>query len=178
MPNQQPTIIGTSGREFTGSAAALLAFIENEDERLLMFSSPAREHWQVVGGALDGGETVLDGTLREIREEAGPVQVRPLGVFHAYTFPYDDNVQYLLCVCTLFAYEGGTIVPGDDMAGSKVRWFSVDELENGIYPNVIPSEMPWLFRRAIELFRLWKNQSPVELQPAFNNPRRHRPTKN
>jgi 8-oxo-dGTP pyrophosphatase MutT (NUDIX family) len=174
MPNQQPTITGTSGREFAGSAAALLAFIVNEDERLLMLSAPDSAYWQVVGGALNSGETVLDGTLREIREEAGPVQVRPLGVFHAYTFPYDDNVQYLLCVCTLFAYEGGTIVPGDDMAGSTVRWFSADELENGIYPNVIPSQMPWIFRRAIELFRLWKNQSPVELQPTFENPNRRR----
>ena len=167
MPNQQPIITSTKGREFAGSAACVVAFIMDKNERLLMLSAPNRERWEVVNGALDSDETVLAGTLREIREEAGPIQVRPLGVFHAYTFPYDDNVQYLLCVCTLFAYEGGEVAPGDDMAGSEVHWFSLDELENGEGYDFIPDRMPWLFRRAVDQYRLLKDQPSVTLQPTW-----------
>ena len=44
--------------------------------------------WEVVSGAVEAGETLLEAVLREIREELGErIRVRPLGVLHAYTFP-------------------------------------------------------------------------------------------
>lgn len=165
MPNQQPVITSTKGRTFAGSAVCVGAFIMDDQERLLMLSAPDQDRWEVVNGALEREETLLDGTLREIHEEAGPIQVRPLGVFHAYTFPYDENVQYLLCVCMLFMYEGGEVVPGDDMIDSEVRWFSLNELENGEGYHFIPDRMPWLFRRAVDQYRLLRDRPPVILQP-------------
>jgi 8-oxo-dGTP pyrophosphatase MutT (NUDIX family) len=169
MPNHQPFITDASGkRHFAASAAGVLAFIVAPDERLLLLTNPKRPgKWEVVNGALDAEETILAAILREVKEEAGDhIRVRPLGTLHAYTYRYDDNVQFMLSIAYLLAYEGGGIIPGDDMASSQARWFTVDEL--GAVDIVVPSTQPWLFSRAVELYRLLKDQPPVELQPVFD----------
>ena len=118
-----------------------------------------------MDGALEAGETLLEGVLREVREEAGPdVRVRPLGVIHAYTFRYDENVPYMISICFLLAYEGGEVLPGDDVAGSEARWAMLDELDNGRLEILIPSYHPWLPRHAIEMCRQLRDRSSVELQ--------------
>ena len=89
---------------------------------------------------------------------------RPLGTVHAYTFRYDDNVQYMISLCYLVAYEGGAIYPSDDMQGSAFHWWSLDELEDDRVKVLVPRDQKWIIRRAVELFRLWKDQEE-DLQP-------------
>jgi ADP-ribose pyrophosphatase YjhB (NUDIX family) len=171
MPNYQPLIPDATGRRmFACSAAGVLAFIVDAQERLLLLAHPRRKgEWEVVNGALDAEETILEGVLREIREEAGPaVRVRPLGTVHSYTFRYDDAVPYMLSIAYLVAYEGGPIEPGDDMCGSQYRWWGLDELNDDHVKLIVPRDQKWMAARAIELYRLWKDQS-VDLQPA-NDP--------
>ena len=170
MPNQQPVITDVTGtRQFACSPAAVLAFIVNERDELLLLSHPHRPGaWEVVNGALEREETLLDGVLREVREEVGPdIRVRPLGVLHAYTFAYDDHARYMLSLCYLLAYEGGRIVPGDDMAGSQVRWWSLAQVAEESLRLLVPRDQPWLLTRAVELHRLWRTSS-VELQPPYD----------
>lgn len=134
MPYNQPVMIGAPprSRPFAAFPAAIQAVIINEYEELLLLASPTREPvraWQVISGGLEAGETILDGALREVREEAGQgVRVRPLGIVHARTFQYDAYIPFMLSIYYLMAYEGGEIVPGDDMTGSAWRWWRVDEL--------------------------------------------------
>jgi ADP-ribose pyrophosphatase YjhB (NUDIX family) len=169
--SQQPTVITSTGdREFACSPVALVVFILNEDEKFLILSSPAKRQqedcWETVSGAWEAGETVLQGALRETREEIGPAAlVRPLGTVHAYTFHYDENVRYMISLVYVVAYEGGDIRPGDDMAGSAYKWIGLAELENEKFKLLAPSSRTWILRRAIELYRLWKDQDvdPVEL---------------
>lgn len=168
MPNQQPLIPDASGRRmFACSAAGVLAFIVDPEEHLLLLAHPRRNgEWEVVNGALDAEETILEGVLREIREEVGPaVRVRPLGTVHAYTFRYDEAVQFLISIAYVVAYEGGPIDPGDDMRGSQYRWWRLDELNAESVKLIVPRDQKWMAARAIELYRLWKDQS-VDLQPA------------
>ena len=171
MPNLQPPIPSASGRRvFAGSAVGVLVFVIDSEERLLLLAHPRRKgQWEVINGALEAGETLLDGVLREVREEAGPaLQVRPLGTVHAYTFWYDDNVQYLLSVCYLLEYQGGQVLPGDDMAGSQVRWWRLDELNDPDVVLVVPRDQKWLAERAVALYRLWKDAPAVDLQPPLD----------
>jgi 8-oxo-dGTP pyrophosphatase MutT (NUDIX family) len=82
MPTPQPFMTSAQGtRRFACSAVAVQAIIVNADERLLLLSSPTRNRpgeWQIISGGLEAAETVLDGVLREVQEEAGPqLQVRP-----------------------------------------------------------------------------------------------------
>jgi 8-oxo-dGTP pyrophosphatase MutT (NUDIX family) len=145
----------------------VLVVIVNAAEQILLLSHPHRTgQWEVVNGALNREETILDGVLRETREEIGiAARVRPLGTVHTYTFRYDDNVQYVISVCYVCAYEGGAIQPSDDMAGSAFRWFSLDELMRDDVNLIVPTQK-WMMARALELYRLWKNQA-IELQPAL-----------
>jgi len=138
-------------------------FVINEQEEFLMLSCPRKRSrkaaWETVSGALEAGETVLQGSLREVREELGSdVEVRPLGTVHAYTFHYDSEVRYMISVCYLMAYEAGRVQPGDDMLGSEFRWMPLGELQEVIDSVVVPSYDIWLFERAVELYRLWRHQ--------------------
>ena len=166
MPAQQLYITTVDGRRrFACSAVAVLVFIVNERQEILLLAHPRRKGWwEVVNGALEAGETILACALRETREEAGPIKVRPLGTLHASTFHYDENVQYMVSLCYLMAYEGGQVQPGDDMAGSRFRWWSLEELADESVRVIVPPDQKWLVRRAVELYRLWKGQA-VELEP-------------
>jgi 8-oxo-dGTP diphosphatase len=167
---KQPTITDSTGqRKFSCFPAGVGAFILDQQERILVLSPPSSPgSWEIVSGAVEAGETLLEGVLREIREELGEgIRVRPLGVLHAYTFPYDERAQYLVSVMWLFEYEGGEITPGDDMAGAVVRWVTAEEVERGELSIEVPTDLPWLFGRAVSLYRLLRDQPGVELQPAY-----------
>ena len=169
MPPQQPIITDASGnRLFSCSMVGVLAIIVNESEQILLLSPPNKAGvWKVVSGALEAKETILEGTLRETREEAGQgVTVSPLGTVHVETFHYDQSVQYGVGVYYLLAYEGGEIQPGDDMRGSQFRWWHMEALMGeGVKISLPPQK--WILRRAIELYRLWKWQD-VNLQSVLD----------
>jgi len=175
MPSQQPYITTANGRRrFACSPVAILVFIVNEQEEVLLLAHPKRGgSWEVVNGALEAGETLVEGALRETREEAGEeVRVRPLGTVHISTFHYDENVRYMLSVGYLMAYEGGKIQPGADMAGSRYKWWGSQDLAK--VEMLIPPDGKWLIERAVELYRMWRGRE-VELQPELLVPQEVKP---
>lgn len=156
-------------RSFITTPIALQAIIVNKQEEFLLLNSPTRRQgWQVVSGAIEAGETILAGTLREVGEELGEgIQVRPLGIVHAETFHYDDQVRFMASTYYLMAYEGGEIVPGDDMIGSEFRWWSLEALnEEGLLFHA--SLKLWLMHRSLDLFRLWRDEAELPLQPLLD----------
>jgi len=170
MSNPQLYITTRDGRRrFACIPAAVLAIIVNEREEVLLLSHP-RQHggWQVINGAMEAGETVLQAALRETYEEAGSaIRVRPLGTVHVSTFPYDEKVRYMLSIAFLFAYDGGEIQPGDDMAGSEYRWWSLDELASEEVDLIVPPSEKWVIQRAVDLYRLC-NQENAANRPGFD----------
>jgi 8-oxo-dGTP pyrophosphatase MutT (NUDIX family) len=167
IPTQkQPVMISHQKRPFATSAIALQAIILNSKEQVLLLSSPRRNskgEWQVISGGLEAEETIVDGVLREVAEEAGAdVRVRPLSVIHVQTFHYDPQVPFMVGIYYLLAYEGGEVVPGDDMADAHFRWWSLPALtvENVLFH---PSTHLWMLERAVTLYRLLHNK-PVPLQ--------------
>ncbi len=171
MTTPPPIIIAKSGRRFATSAAGLVAFIVDEQERILMLAHPkyGGNKWEPPNGAYNGDETLLDAAIREAHEEAGAqIQIRPLCVLHAYTFPYDEGLRYMISVAFLFAYEGGEVIPGDDMAGSAVRWMTLADVHSGKHQIIVPQQQEWLFDHAIAMYRLFKDRPPINLQPIFS----------
>jgi ADP-ribose pyrophosphatase YjhB (NUDIX family) len=172
VKKSQPTIQAENGRYFATSAAALQAVILNDREEVLLLSSPrrnGRNGWQLISGGMEAGETVLAGVLREVREEAGPIVVRPLGTIHAQSFHYDDRVRFMVSFYYLLAYEGGEVIPGDDMDDAGYRWWSLPALEAAAVNAEIsfhPSTNLWLLRRAVQCYRLWCEErvQPADLQ--------------
>lgn len=153
----QPELVAANGRRFAGFAAAVLVFIvDPTTRRFLLLSSPAkraRPGWEIVNGGLEAGETLLEGASREVAEEAGPdVRLDIVGTVHAWTYRYDDDVPHMLSIAFVAAYLGGDVVPGDDMAGSEVRWTTIDEIRELAASDdtgLIPEEA-WLFERALD----------------------------
>jgi len=177
MPGQQPYITTADGRRrFACSPVAILVFIVNEQKEVLLLAHPKRGgSWEVVNGALEVRETIIEGAIRETREEAGEqVRVRPLGTVHVSTFHYDENAQYMLSVGYLMAYEGGRVQPGDDMAGSRYKWWSLDDLTDEKAKVLVPPDGKWLIERAVELYCMWKGRGN-ELQPELVVPRETKP---
>jgi 8-oxo-dGTP diphosphatase len=164
MPVQQPILTDPDGRPFACFPTVVLVFIV-DDGKLLLLSDPERlGRWQVIKGAIEAGESILDGALREVREEAGPeVRVRPLGTVHAQTL-WRDGMPYVV-VHYLMAYEGGEIQPGDDMLGSQVRWWDPTFPPGLEDPPSIRCPR-WLVERAVELARLWDGRT-VDLQEVY-----------
>jgi ADP-ribose pyrophosphatase YjhB (NUDIX family) len=161
MVSEQPRVTDELGkRSFACSPVAVTGLIVNEEERiLLMTQAKGPEGWQVVNGAMEAGETILEAVLRETKEEAGgEIRVRPLGTVHISSFHYDEKVRYMLSVAYLLAYEGGTILAGDDMAGSEYRWWSLEELSSPDAKLIVPPGEKWVMHRAVDLYRLWRNE--------------------
>ncbi|MGD2158256.1 MAG: NUDIX hydrolase [Anaerolineales bacterium] len=170
ISSQQPYVTSINGkRRFACSPVAVMAFIVNERQEILLMKHPdQQEGWQVVNGAMEAEETVLQAVLREMYEEAGTdLRVRPLGTVHISTFHYDENVRYMLSVGYLLAYEGGDIKPGDDMAGSEYRWWSLEDLASPEVKLLIPPGEKWLVERAVDLYRMWR-QEDIANQPGFD----------
>lgn len=166
MPNEQPQIVSENGqRSFACSPAAVVVLAVNEDEQLLCGYHNKRRRWEAVSGVMEARETVVDAALRELREEMGAtIRARPLGVVHASTFRYDDNAQFMISIVYLLAYEGGGIVPGDDMSHGGYRWLPLAGLNAQHTSVAIPRES-WLLRRALDLYRLWKDERVVLQNP-------------
>ena len=168
MTSSQPTIASTGPRvrTFVTSPVAVQAILINQAEEILLLNSPSRKQgWQLVSGALEANETVLDGTIREIHEELGAgVHIRPLGTVHVETFRFDKNIPFMLSIYTLFAFDKGVIVPSDDMAGSEIRWWTLADLDQSGAQFHATAKL-WMFNRAVDLYRLWIDSPPAPLQP-------------
>ncbi len=169
-------MISQRGRQFAASAISLQGIIINKDDQLLLLSSPVRNQekgWQTVSGGLEAGETILDGMLREVREEVGEIGVRPLAVLHSHTFHYDENVPFMVGIYYLLRYEGGEVVPGDDMVGSAFKWWGLEELETALAQQEATlhfSTHLWMLRRAVELnhFFAEEGRETAVLQPPLS----------
>jgi 8-oxo-dGTP pyrophosphatase MutT (NUDIX family) len=170
----QPVVRSTRDRSLATYPASVLVFVLDEAGRILLLRSPRRRGWEVISGAFEADETALDAAMRELREEAGAqIRVRPLGVLHASTFYLDAMVPLMLSIAFVMRYEGGQVLPGDDMAGSEIWWATSEELTDNDVPIVAPGEpeLRWLFQRA-PLYANWiESMPPAALQPDLAIPR-------
>jgi 8-oxo-dGTP pyrophosphatase MutT (NUDIX family) len=161
----QPIIVSADGRrEFAGFPAAILGFIVNSADEILLLSHPEKGGWQVVAGAIEDGESPVAALLREVAEEVGPeVRIRPVASVHTFLYRYDAAVRAMLSIAYVATYISGEVVPGDDMATSAVRWAGPQEIASEELVLVVPSQR-WLFRRALAIHQLFRDDSD-DLEP-------------
>ena len=167
-----PFIRSASGhRDFATFPVAVLTIVLNDREQVLLLSHPDRPgKWEVVNGGLEAGETVWDGAMRECAEElGGDVRLHPITILHALTVAYDAAIPHTISLIFVAAYESGEIRPGDDMAGSSHQWADIAEILAGKIDVIVPRGQPWLFARALDVYKLWRTDD-VELQIKLTAP--------
>jgi GrpB-like predicted nucleotidyltransferase (UPF0157 family) len=70
----------------------------------------------------------------------------------------------MISIVYLMAHEGGAVIPGNDMRGSRVRWATLSVIESDGLRLLPPLDQAWLRLRTVELFRLWELSQAVVLQ--------------
>jgi mutator protein MutT len=97
---------------------------------------PAGGCWQLPGGHLDPGESVLDCVVRETAEEVGisvtPADVRFVHVRHAFTRTGDSRVVYL------FVADGWTGTPrnAEPAHCDGIGFFPLEALPRPMVPHL------------------------------------------
>ena len=86
------------------------AFVINEKEEFLLLKRPSESTWEVPSGALEAGESPLQGLARELREELGDAfRFRVLGPVHATSFRFDSKVTHMLSLGFVVQHLAGHV---------------------------------------------------------------------
>lgn len=129
--------MGNMKREFpeiplVGVGAVIIEQGGSEQARVLLVKRarpPLQAQWSIPGGALEVGELVREGVVREAREETGLI-VEPgelLGVYDRVVRDAKERVQYHYVLIDFLCHRvGGELAAADDAA--EVRWFTREEL--------------------------------------------------
>ena len=112
-----------------GAAGAVFVVADGEvPSVLLQLRSPWSHEggtWSCPGGALDAGETALDGALREAVEEIGPIP-QPWGVLGEYVFAPALEWAYTTVVVEVVHRFGAPM----NFETEDVEWVSVTAVGN------------------------------------------------
>ena len=95
-----------------------------------------REHWEIVAGSMDPGESPEEAAARELREETGYRAHRVERLWSAYTAP--GFCEELLHFCVVHGYDIGDADRGEGEEEMQLGIFSVDELWRKIRENELP----------------------------------------
>ena len=115
MPQDDPGFWAGLARKRVGAGA----LITDGEGRALMVEPTYKDRWEIPGGAVDAGETAVDGCRRECREELGlEIDIGRLLVLEHQTEQGERGDSIM------FVYDGGVI-----RDGSSIR-LPADELRS------------------------------------------------
>jgi 8-oxo-dGTP diphosphatase len=110
-------------------------FVDGDEVLLLHQATPPEpDSWDLPGGGLDPGETLLQGLMREVQEETGLEQFQVDGLLTVVEgfFPQPDgqlmHTLNIVYKCTL-KFKPSTFTSNDPEIGLKgIKWIPISEL--------------------------------------------------
>jgi 8-oxo-dGTP diphosphatase len=111
--------IGLSRPSTPGYIAAACALVTNAAGEILMVRTHKRG-WEIPGGQVEQGETLIEAAIRETQEEAGvTIEIKALGTVQS------NLTRNLLIFSFLAEYISGELATSSETP--EVRWASRDE---------------------------------------------------
>ena len=99
---------------------------------------PFPNHWDLIGGHVEEGETPEEALVREVKEELN-IELKEYTFFreyHCLTGDAYENIKYI--------YSGKINIPIEEVTlleGERPQYFSRDEIHNIKFANIIKSIM-------------------------------------
>jgi 8-oxo-dGTP pyrophosphatase MutT (NUDIX family) len=128
------------------------AAVIDDGGRIMLIQRADNQKWAMPGGALEVGETPLEGVLREVLEETGtcckPVSLvgvydsRPCGVASRYHL-------YLITFLFRPVEREEHVAPSHSHEVLDVRWYTEDALPEEIHPGSLS--------RIAKAYRVWRD---------------------
>lgn len=119
--------------------------------RILLIQRADNELWAMPGGALEVGETPLEGVLREVLEETG-VRCQPValaGVFDSRRSGTGSRHHFYLVTFVLKPIDGiESVEPSHAAESLDMGWFERDALPRAMHPGSL--------RRLLQAYRVWQ----------------------
>lgn len=141
-----------SGRPKVG--VGILVIKEVDGKKFVMLHQRKSDHgkgyWGSGGGHLELGESLKEGALRELREEAGPqlkvTHVQFLGVINFTEF----MPKHYIDVSFSAEWVEGEPINNSPRETSEWQWFPLDNLPSPLFP---PVKIYFEFLKTGEMFR-------------------------
>ncbi|SFW66639.1 NUDIX hydrolase [Amycolatopsis australiensis] len=122
-------------------AVAVSAFIQDDEDRILMIRRTDNDLYSIPGGQLELGETLAEAAVREVREETG-IECQVTEVIGVYSNPkhviaYDDGeVRQEFSICFRAQATGGTETTSSE--SKEVLWIPIHRVfEMKVHPSIL-----------------------------------------
>lgn len=114
--------------------------LENDQQEILLYlrdnkpGIPFPQHWDLIGGHVEEGETPDEALVREVKEELD-IDLKEYAFFKEYVVTEGDaypNIKYI--------YTGRFNIPVEEirlLEGDKPQYFSYDEIPTVRFANVL-----------------------------------------
>lgn len=107
-----------------------IALFDGDLAKLLLGKKPNENKYRFIGGFVDPKDKCLeDSASRELKEEAGPVEIsRPqyVGSYQVNDWRYKKEADKIMTSLFWAQYSFGTLEPGDDI--SEIKYFHISEI--------------------------------------------------
>jgi 8-oxo-dGTP pyrophosphatase MutT (NUDIX family) len=119
---------------------AAMAFVQDDEGRILMIHRTDNDKWALPGGAQDVGETIAQTAVRETREETGMgIEITGLvGIYSdpAHVIAYDDGeIRQEFSICFRATPTGGTLRTSNE--SKEALWVAPSDLDAlNIHPSI------------------------------------------
>ncbi|UKD53648.1 NUDIX domain-containing protein [Amycolatopsis sp. FU40] len=121
-------------------AVAVSAFIQDDEDRILMIRRTDNDLYAIPGGQLELGETLAQAAVREVREETG-IECEITDVIGLYSNPnhviaYDDGeVRQEFSICFRASPVGGEETTSSETR--EVLWVSPAQVRDlNVHPSI------------------------------------------